>query len=53
MGQCRQFNDIKIERIFDQIQNSPFFLSVLKKHKKILIIFNDFFKFLSYNFFRK
>ena len=25
MGQCRQFNDIKIERIFDQIQNSPFF----------------------------
>ena len=53
LSQCRQFNDIKIERIFDQIQNSPFFLSVLKKHKKILIIFNDFFKFLSYNFFRK
>lgn len=32
--QCRQFNDIKIERIFDQIQNSPFFSFCAKKAQK-------------------
>lgn len=32
--QCRQFNDIKIERIFDQIQNSPFFSFCAKKVQK-------------------
>ena len=33
-SQCRQFNDIKIERIFDQIQNSPFFSFSAKKAQK-------------------
>ena len=33
-SQCRQFNDIKIERIFDQIQNSPFFSFCAKKAQK-------------------
>lgn len=34
VAQCRQFNDIKIERIFDQIQNSPFFSFCAKKAQK-------------------
>lgn len=34
LSQCRQFNDIKIERIFDQIQNSPFFSFCAKKAQK-------------------